>query len=153
MVKGSPGDSARGFLKIQIMRKCYKAIKVNGEKKDEHRHIMEVHLGRKLTRNEVVHHVDGNKHNNDISNLEVMQRSEHSRMHMLVRPVKPETIEKIRAFMKANSIGRPNLSDSQVINIRQLLALGYSCASIGRLYKIHRTSVSDIKRGKTYSRV
>lgn len=46
-----------------------------------HRLIMEEHLGRKLTSNEIVHHIDGNKLNNDITNLKVMTRGEHSRLH------------------------------------------------------------------------
>lgn len=46
-----------------------------------HRAIMEEHLGRKLSPDEVVHHIDGNKKNNDISNLKVMTRGEHSRLH------------------------------------------------------------------------
>ena len=46
-----------------------------------HRLIMEEHLGRKLTSDEIVHHIDGNKLNNDISNLQVMTRGEHSRLH------------------------------------------------------------------------
>lgn len=46
-----------------------------------HRLIMEQHLGRNLTKNEVVHHIDGNKKNNDISNLKVMTRGEHSKYH------------------------------------------------------------------------
>ena len=47
----------------------------------EHRYIMEQYLGRKLNNNEIVHHKDGNKLNNNIDNLEVMLRGEHSRMH------------------------------------------------------------------------
>ena len=46
-----------------------------------HRLIMEEYLGRKLTPNEIVHHIDGNKLNNDIDNLKVMTRSEHSKLH------------------------------------------------------------------------
>ena len=48
-----------------------------------HRKTMEDYLGRKLNDNEIVHHIDGNKLNNDISNLQVMTRSEHSRYHRL----------------------------------------------------------------------
>jgi len=37
----------------------------------EHRYVMSVHLNRKLFTNEIVHHKDGNKKNNSISNLEL----------------------------------------------------------------------------------
>lgn len=37
----------------------------------EHRLVMESHLGRYLTKDEVVHHIDGDKQNNDISNLQL----------------------------------------------------------------------------------
>lgn len=46
-----------------------------------HRVIMENHLGRLLKDNEVVHHIDHNKHNNDISNLRLMDYREHVRLH------------------------------------------------------------------------
>lgn len=48
-----------------------------------HRKIMEDYLGRRLNKNEVVHHIDGNKTNNDINNLQVMTRAEHSKYHRL----------------------------------------------------------------------
>ena len=46
-----------------------------------HRAVMENFLGRLLQKHEVVHHIDGNKHNNDILNLELMHNSEHSKHH------------------------------------------------------------------------
>ena len=47
----------------------------------EHRVVAEQMLGRPLQRNEIVHHIDGNKHNNDPSNLKVMTQSEHMKAH------------------------------------------------------------------------
>lgn len=47
-----------------------------------HRVIMENHLGRLLNTNEVVHHKDGNKKNNELSNLELMDAKEHIKHHV-----------------------------------------------------------------------
>jgi len=63
------------------MIKTYKWIKVDGVYKHEHRYIIENILKRKLSYNEVVHHKDGNKFNNNIDNLELMSRKEHSELH------------------------------------------------------------------------
>ena len=46
-----------------------------------HRIVAEQILGRPLKRDEIVHHIDGNKRNNDPSNLMVMTQSEHCRLH------------------------------------------------------------------------
>ncbi len=47
----------------------------------EHRRAAEEKLGRPLVKGEIVHHIDGNKHNNHPDNLEVMSQSEHAKEH------------------------------------------------------------------------
>lgn len=48
---------------------------------DEHRWVMEAHLGRRLGRFEFVHHKDGDKRNNALANLEVLTPKEHAAAH------------------------------------------------------------------------
>lgn len=50
----------------------------DGSTVDEHRRIAGVE---KMGFNTVVHHIDGNKLNNNPSNLQVMSRSEHCKIH------------------------------------------------------------------------
>ena len=45
------------------------------------RWLMEKHLGRELTFDEVVHHINGDKLDDRIENLEVLTRAEHMEVH------------------------------------------------------------------------
>lgn len=47
----------------------------------QHREVMAAHLGRKLLRGQHVHHKDGRRTNNALSNLELLSASDHSRLH------------------------------------------------------------------------
>ena len=47
----------------------------------EHTLVMEKHIERYLTDDEVVHHIDENTFNNDISNLQLMTFNEHRSLH------------------------------------------------------------------------
>lgn len=73
--------SAKGFSK---KASGYTEI-TRGENKGRGLHVvlMEQHIGRRLNRDEVVHHIDGNPRNNDMSNLQLMTRGDHSRLHRL----------------------------------------------------------------------
>ena len=47
----------------------------------QHRLIMEKHLGRYLEDSEMVHHINGDKQDNRIENLEILSRSSHISLH------------------------------------------------------------------------
>ncbi len=59
----------------------YRIIYVKGEYLREHRHVMQQHLGRELHKDEDVHHINGDKLDNRIENLEILSHSEHLSLH------------------------------------------------------------------------
>lgn len=65
-------------------RMIYKPDHPNSQKDGyilEHRYVMSEFLGRPLSNEEHIHHKDENKLNNDIRNLEIISKSDHSKLH------------------------------------------------------------------------
>lgn len=63
---------------------AYIKIAPSGPWPAKHRWVMEQHLGRKLERGEIVHHIDGNTLNNELSNLRLMGTICHSQLHNVI---------------------------------------------------------------------
>lgn len=134
-----------------ISGKYYKAVKVNGVKYDLHRLIAEQKIGRKLKPNEVVHHIDGDKLNNDPDNLCVMTRGEHARLHLKGKPISEEQKRRLSEYHK----GKPNyhcrtLSRKKVFEILSLLDQKIPTRKIAVALKVGRSLITDIYYGKTY---
>ena len=159
----------------------YKNVLHDGKSTGEHRAVMERHLGRKLTFDEIVHHKNNDPRDNRIENLELMTREEHSRHHNDKHPrVKPcancgamfEPPAKKRAIMKTCSrkcfaeLSRMNskrlmtsgpapsakLTEAQVAEIRRRVQSGKeSMRAIGRAFGVHHQTVSSIASGKAWA--
>lgn len=69
--KGGAIDE-RGYRKVHVGR---------GKYQRQHRVVMEKHLGRKLHKDEVVHHINGIKTDNRIKNLKIMTKQDHDELH------------------------------------------------------------------------
>lgn len=122
------GHNRRGLGSRGWIEGGYKYISVNGKKIAEHRHIVERRERRKLTSNEIVHHIDDDKLNNDPDNLVVLTKGEHTRLHARRPRSRWTPEEKVRAralhaagmtiLEVARALGRPFSSTTR-----------YACAS------------------------
>lgn len=67
----------------------------------EHRYVMEKAIGRALTKDEDVHHIDLNPLNNAIDNLKLMSKKEHYRLHYAMKIERLSRIKKTNVHMRS----------------------------------------------------
>lgn len=111
----------------------------------EHRIMMEMKIGRFLEPHEVVHHLNEKKHDNRLSNLELMSHTDHTVMHHTGAKRSKETKDLIAKKMKARLAEKKNHPmykdvDDELI---KLFKEGLTRTEIGRRLGITRHSVSN----------
>lgn len=81
--KGGRYENDAGYIMVMAPNDFPWPEMIGAEKRiREHRMVMALHLGRALLRGEVVHHIDGNVSNNNISNLALCgSSSEHTKRY------------------------------------------------------------------------
>lgn len=135
----------------------YKAIKVNGVKHDEHRYVMEQHLGRKLSRHEVVHHKNGDKLDNRIENLEVMSLTAHSKEHTTGVPKSEDVKQKISdSLVGTTRYSLRKLTAEDVKYVRNNYVPRDKCfgaRALGRKFNVSHAIIEDIVHRKIYTDV
>ena len=129
----------------------YKIKTINGRKIPEHRAVIEELLGITLDKNQVVHHINGDKKDNRPENLEVMDWREHSRMHASRMVQTPEKLRKVSEARK----GKPNtparqLKDEQVEAIVRAISEGMNVTALAAKYGVSDHVIRNIRDGKTY---
>lgn len=127
----------------------YKAVKINGKKYDVHRLIMQQKLGRKIPKGKVVHHIDGNIHNNHPDNLKLQSRSAHSRYHGKGRPATQTMKEKCTETGQMFLNGA-KLFTSDVLEIRRMHKGGMTQTEIAALFGVNKSTISEVVNRVTF---
>jgi hypothetical protein len=142
---------------VAVLRYRYRNVKLpDGTTRLEHRLVMERHLGRRLRRDEVVHHKNGDGHDNGLSNLEVMPVSEHARRHRLGQPghrPSPQTVARLSRINSGSKHPQAKLTEARVRAMRAEFASGSTMKGIAERYGLHRAYVSQIVRRKRWSHI
>ncbi len=133
----------------------YRKVKHDGRIVREHRAIMENFLGRRLSSDEIIHHIDGNPRNNNIENLSIVSRAEHQKIHGLSsygagfkKGGHPGCeFKKGREGARGESAWNSKLTERDVDKIRELLSAGIIQKEIAKQFGVSKATIWSIKKG------
>ena len=99
--------------------KGYVYIRIDGQWVLEHRHKMEQKIGRKLKKREVVHHIDKNPKNNDLSNLMLFASNAHHLRYELKGQVPRWSEEGLKKMKAGARRGNETMKNRSLVKKRK----------------------------------
>jgi len=132
-IRLKPGISGAGYYYVDLAGKSRKV----------HRLVAEAFLPDFLDKPQV-NHIDGNKQNNHISNLEMVSAKEN-----VVHAFKTG----LRVGLKGENNGNTKLSNEDVTIVKRLILTGETTTSIARKFEVSRQVISHIKFGRTWKHI
>ena len=125
--------------------------------------VLEIKIGRVLTGDETVDHIDGNPINDHPDNLQILSRSMNSKKSVntaiknLVKAREWLSTEEGRSSLSNRVTGSKNpattLSENDVKEIRRLLLAGSKVMDVAGKFNISRRTVQDIKARRSWKHV
>ena len=121
----------------------YYVVSINGKQKKVHRLVVETFIS-EISKGYCVNHIDGDKKNNFLENLEIVTFKEN-------------TIHAYKNGLAKGSQGQENsmskLMTHEVIHIYDLIKLGKTNGEIALIYNLHERYISLIRHGKRWSKL
>ena len=133
------------YLKAGINSAGYRVVTITHNKKKKqyrvHRFIMESFLQRNIKEDYIINHIDGDKSNNTLSNLEEITHSANTKHAFALG---------LMGGRKGEDNGMSFLLDEDVRNIIRYLMLGYDNSYIANKFKIDAKHISLIRNMKRW---
>jgi len=138
---GNVFSHCRGIkLKPCLMSGGYLNVNLAGKGRLVHRLVAEAFLPDFLEKPQV-NHIDGDKLNNHVSNLEMATAKENMRHAVKMG---------LQVGVKGENHGKAKLSNADAITIKMLLLKGEKGVSIAKKFGVSSTAISHIKAGITW---
>ena len=127
---------------------CYPEFKLNGEITTRvHRCVAKLFVPRTDTTKDQVNHIDGNKSNNHVSNLEWVTQTENQR-HAWDTGLHKKTEEHKQKLSESNRGNNSVLTEEKVVDIFNKFNNGTDQAELATVFQVDRRHISAILSGK-----
>lgn len=135
---------------FSLKQNGYYAVTIGKDKnRPLHDVIMEEHIGRKLTKDECVHHINHIRNDNRIENLQLMTKSEHSRLHCAERIAAGEKLNHF-PIMVGEQVPSAKLTDEQA---REIKHSKEHYKILMERYGVSKSVINKIRSGRAWKHI